>query len=217
MDKAKKILILSPHADDEILGCGGYMLKEIAQGAQVHVVYGTIGGDDVRQNFDERMAETKAVAAAVGFTFDVLYYHRDTLLDTIPARDIITAIDKHIAQFEPDEVFVNYPSNHQDHIKLYECTRTAMRLKEGYMPPFFALYEYPFISSTDRLNGGTLYLDITDCIEQKVELFHLYKSQVKLSPSPLNETGIRSLAAMRGLECGCPFAEKFYIQHIYRK
>ena len=61
------------------------------------------------------------------------------------------------------------------------------------------------------------YYNISDCIDKKIELFELYKSQVKNSPSPLNETGIRSLAAMRGLEAGCPYAEKFYIQRLYKE
>ncbi|MBR5101669.1 MAG: PIG-L family deacetylase [Muribaculaceae bacterium] len=213
----KKILIISPHGDDEILGCGGYMLRAVSEGAQVRVLYGTIGGDDCRQDYAMRLAETEAVARELGFTFGVIKENHDAILDLVPAREIITRIDHEIADFEPDEVFVNYPSLHQDHIHLYQCANTAMRLKEGYMPPFFALYEYPFINSTDKLNGGMMYFDISDVIERKIELFHLYKSQVKESPSPLNATGIRSLAAMRGLECGCAFAEKFYIQRVIKR
>ena len=172
---------------------------------------------DARQNIDERMAEVRAVTAELGATFSVIAYNHDTLLDTLPSVDIISALDKEIAALEPHEVFVNYPSNHQDHIKLYQCAVTAMRLKEGYIPPFFALYEYPFITSNDRLNGGMYYYNISDCIDKKIKIFEMYKSQVKTSPSPLNATGIRSLAAMRGLEAGCPFAEKFYIQRLYKE
>ena len=33
----KKILILSPHADDEILGCGGVIARYSREGHDVHV------------------------------------------------------------------------------------------------------------------------------------------------------------------------------------
>ena len=34
----KKVLILSPHADDEILGCGGYISKYSKLNYQINVV-----------------------------------------------------------------------------------------------------------------------------------------------------------------------------------
>ena len=34
----KNILIIAPHADDEILGCGATMAKEIAAGNNVYVL-----------------------------------------------------------------------------------------------------------------------------------------------------------------------------------
>ena len=34
----KKILILSPHADDEILGCGGFISKYSKQNYQIYVL-----------------------------------------------------------------------------------------------------------------------------------------------------------------------------------
>ena len=91
----------------------------------------------------------------------------------------------------------------------------AIRLREGYMPKFVALYEYPFVSDgLDIVRGGKVYHDITNVIDSKVELFKLYKSQVKESPSPLNEVGIKTLASIRGLECGMKFAEMFYVQKM---
>ena len=38
----KKILVLAPHADDEVLGCGGYLLHEAKKGSQIKIVIATI-------------------------------------------------------------------------------------------------------------------------------------------------------------------------------
>ena len=36
--KKQKILILSPHADDEVLGCGGIISKYSKEGHEINVV-----------------------------------------------------------------------------------------------------------------------------------------------------------------------------------
>ncbi len=213
---AKTILVIAPHADDEVLGCGGYMIKEIEKGAKVYVLFGTIGGSDVRQPIDERKSEVEKVAKACGFDYGVIAYNYDAMMDKIEDKKIIGVIDKAIADLKPDEVLVNYPSRHQDHKKMYECCMAAMRLKEGFMPPFFALYEYPFITNMEVPNGGLFYYNIEDVLDRKVSLFGLYKTQVKASPSPLNEEGIRSIARMRGMESGVKYAEMFYIQKLVK-
>lgn len=213
----KKILIVSPHADDEILGCYGYISSEIKKGALVHVIYGAVGGVDSKQVRNLRSEEIDNVACEVGFTWSVLSYDKDAEMDTMTDREVISYIDKQIAEFQPDEVFVNYPSRHQDHKKMYECTMAAMRLKEGFMPSFFALYEYPFITGVEVPNGGCMYFDITDRINDKCNVFSLYKSQVKSQPSPLNEEGIKALARIRGIECGVRYAEMFYVQKMLVK
>lgn len=212
----KKILIIAPHSDDEILGCGGYMLSQIKQGAQVHVVFGTVGGCDVRQPLERRLQEVDTVARETGYSYDILYHNKDAEMDTLPAREITTAIDGVLAKFKPDEVFVNYPSHHQDHVVMYQCTKAAMRLKEDVAPSLFALYEYPFVNSADKIPGGLFYYNINEFIDEKIRLFYHYKTQIKTLPSPLNEDGIRALARMRGLECGHTYAEMFYVQRIVK-
>ncbi|MBR6490373.1 MAG: hypothetical protein IKT03_07565, partial [Muribaculaceae bacterium] len=129
--------------------------------------------------------------------------------------EITAKLDKYIEQYRPDEIFVNYRSRHQDHIKMYDCAMASMRLKEGYMPKLIALYEYPFVSDgLDIVRGGKIYHDISDNIDKKVALFNIYASQVKEAPSPLNESGIKALASIRGLECGMKYAEMFYVQKM---
>ncbi len=213
--RRKKILIIAPHADDEVLGCGGYLLQQSRECAEIHIIFGTIGGADKRQDFSVRLSEAKAVSENLKANLVYLYSNKDALLDTIPSRDIITRLDKEIDEVRPDEIFINYRSHHQDHIKMYDCAMASIRLREGYMPQLVALYEYPFITeSADSINGGKMYCNISDVIDEKVALFNLYASQVRQSPSPLNEMGIRSLASVRGMECGVEYAEKFYVQKM---
>lgn len=216
MKEEKKILVIAPHADDEVLGCGGYLLHQKEQGAKIKILIATIGGEDVRQRFDERYAEFLAVCTMLDADWAApLYRDRDAKLDTIPSYNLTRDVDIVCDDFKPDEVFINYRSQHQDHIKLHDCAMASMRLREGYMPKLVALYEYPFVTDgMDIVKGGKMYHDISDNIGGKVELFNLYKSQVRQTPSPLNEKGIRTLAALRGMECGVEYAEKFYIQKM---
>ena len=42
-----RILVVAPHPDDEILGCGGVMARHVAGGDEVHVAIVTRGHPDV--------------------------------------------------------------------------------------------------------------------------------------------------------------------------
>ena len=215
MQNKKKILVLAPHADDEVLGCGGYLMHQKAEGAIIMIVVATIGGTDKRQNIDERKDEFLNVLNEIGAEGKVLYYGKDALLDTVTAFELTSRIDKIIDEFRPDEVFLSYKSRHQDHIKLYDCALASFRLREGYQPKLIALYEYPFVQDgLEPVKGGKMYHDISDVIDRKIAVFNLYKSQVRQSPSPLNGDGIRKFSSFRGIESGLEYAELFYVQKM---
>jgi len=214
-NKVKKILVIAPHADDEILGCGGYLLHQKDKGASIAIVVGTIGGTDIRQSYEVRINEFKSVCSALHAKGIVLYENKDAILDTVTSFELTTKIDKIVDEIKPNEVFINALSRHQDHVKLYNCAIASMRLREGYEPRMIALYEYPFtLQSYETPSGGKVYHNISDVIEQKVKLFELYKTQVRKSPSPLNRGGITALARIRGLESGCEYSEMFYLQKL---
>lgn len=208
----KTILIISPHGDDELLGMGGYIINEIQKGSKVHVIFGTDG--TCEENSKIRIKEIKSVSTLIGFTYEILYHNMDGILYKIPKNDIIGKIDKKINELKPDEFYSCYPSHHQDHEFIYECGKAAMRLKEGWIPKIYGLYEYIFVDPLSLPQGGLMYIDISNSIDKKLEAFKLYKSQNKKSPSPLNVDNIKTFAAMRGLQCGKQYAELIYIQKI---
>lgn len=211
----KRILVVAPHADDEVLGCGGYLLHQMEQGAEIKIVIAAIGGNDKRQDLTTRSEEFRTVCDALSAEGSVLLFYADAMLDTVPSFHITSQLDKVIDEFRPDEIFINYRSLHQDHIKMYDCALASVRLREGYSPKLVALYEYPFATTqVGPIGGGFMYHDISDCMDRKVALFELYKSQIRQSPSPLNKEGIMALARIRGVECGVEYAEKFYVQKV---
>lgn len=210
----KKILVIAPHADDEVLGLGGYLLQESRKGNSIFIIYGAIGGEDSRQDSSTRELELMSVVESLKATYRVLFYGKDAELDTVPSRSIISAIDNVVDEYRPDEVFINCTSHHQDHKKLYECAMASMRQREGYVPKMVALYEYPCLEPGEIIDGGRWYHGISDVIDAKCDLMEKYESQIRKAPSPINEEGIRSLAAIRGRECGEDYAELFYIQKM---
>ena len=210
----KKILIISPHGDDELLGMGGYIINEIQKGHKVHVMFGTDGTNE--ENSKLRIKEIESVSKFIGFTYEIMYHNMDGTLYQISKNDIIGKIDKRINELKPDEFYSCYPSHHQDHEFIYECCKAAMRLKEGFIPSIYGLYEYIFIDPLSLPQGGLMYIDISKSINKKLEAFKLYKSQNKKSPSPLTIDSVKTLAKMRGVQCGKQFAELIYIQKIIK-
>jgi LmbE family N-acetylglucosaminyl deacetylase len=69
---AERVLVLAPHPDDEVLGCGGLLVQLAAAGAAVHVLFLTdgAGGEPAAAAAayaERRRAEAAAVAELLGF------------------------------------------------------------------------------------------------------------------------------------------------------
>ena len=196
----KKILVISPHIDDEVLGVGGYMSKDYVKADVLLVNY-----------TEERLVEHINMKKIIGIeTTYTLYNDRDGKLDAYSNIYLIKEIDEILEKNKYDQLFIPYRSHHQDHQIVHDCCLAAIRLRQDVEPiPLVAMYEYPFINETP--NGGAWYLNIEDTINKKVNGFLENKSQLKRYPSPLSKKSVLTLARMRGMESGFKYAEKFYI------
>ncbi len=214
---SKRILVISPHADDEVLGCGGYLASQRDMGSEIHIAYATIGNSEKSPGEQERIQEAARVCERLHASHQILIENHDGELDMVPMRFFVSCYDGIFDTFRPDEVFVNYPSWHQDHKKVYDSAMAALRFRRGFMPRFVALYEYPFILNQNiHISGGLWYHDISGCLDEKIDIFNIYRSQIKSPPSPLNPDGIRQLAMVRGTESCVKYAELFYLQKMIR-
>lgn len=68
----KQVLVIAPHPDDDIIGCGGSIIKHIENGNEVHITYCTDTTDidcahmSCSEYYKKRIAEIHAAAKTLG-------------------------------------------------------------------------------------------------------------------------------------------------------
>jgi LmbE family N-acetylglucosaminyl deacetylase len=207
-----KTLVISPHADDEALGCGVWMQRN-----ECDVVIMALGDykryDGKPSNANGRRAEIRKCHDFLNVNKTIILTELDGRLDTVSQSELVGYLDE-IMQNEYEAILFPYPSRHIDHQVTYNVTLAALRLRAGKKMESLALmYEYPFITGFDKLGGGVFLQATEKEMESKIHAFELNASQIKERPCPLNADGIMRLAKFRGMECGTDYAEKFYLHH----
>ncbi|MDO8510008.1 MAG: PIG-L family deacetylase [bacterium] len=231
--KGKKLLVIAPHPDDEIFGCGGLIARFKREGGQVYVLYLTVGttrdfsGNGLSTE-EERQSEIKAVAEYLSFdgwkmAFPGNEYHLQ--LDGIPQKRLIDEIERgdtiSLEVIKPDVVATTsvYDYN-QDHRATANAALTATRPT----PPDFKSFQplviaYELPPSAWRSGHvsveNNLYVSLSEeDFKQKTTALGMYKSQLKNSHGPLSLYGVETLARMRGIESGVTLAEAFSLNRL---
>jgi LmbE family N-acetylglucosaminyl deacetylase len=220
--RAKRILVVAPHADDEVIGCGGMLAAEAAAGTQIALVVMAMGGvkhchlDDAATIAD-RVAEMEAAARHLGIgSTRVLFPGKDMRLESVPMIELVTALDAVLAE-GCDECYFPEPSHNLDHRRTHEAVLAALRPAGRQAPRLVATYEGTVVGWPSPAGpGGRLYVDVTTTLEAKVAALLAYRSQARTYPHPTSEEAVRRLAAMRGLECGLAAAERFHLLRMVR-
>jgi N-acetylglucosamine malate deacetylase 1 len=213
------VLVVAPHADDEVLGCGGLIAKRVAQGQEVQVVVCGIGG--LRQRgltamptISERRDELEAAGQALGVAgTSVLFCGQDMRLDTLPRLTLVSALDAVLDLRPYTEIYLPAPSVNHDHRVVHEAMLSALRPTVA-RPALrrICAYEYALSGWPHATgDGGNFYVDITATLAQKLTALACYQTQARPFPHPCSQGAVVALANYRGLECGLAVAEMFYI------
>ena len=200
-----KKLIISPHIDDDILGCGGIMDE------QTHVLY--CGMDEShlpnRPNVNDRLNEATNASKYLKHSFSVL----NNKVNYYSIQSLIPEFESIILQHQPDQIYIPHPSCNQDHRVTYEAILTALRPHDvNFFVKKVLIYEQPHVflwDYSDNINGAIKpnYFAPID-IEKKIKAYKLMPTQVRSFRSP--ET-LRSMAQLRGQQSNNEYAEAFQI------
>ncbi|MFH1890124.1 MAG: PIG-L family deacetylase [Candidatus Kuenenbacteria bacterium] len=216
---SKKILVVTAHPDDELLGVGATILKHIDKGDEINILILSDGetSKDSHQDIEGRASQAKQVADFLGVKELFLKQLPDQKFDTVPLLEINKIIEGVVKQVEPHIVYTHAPNDlNLDHQITCKSVLIACRPQPGFSVKKILAFET--LSSTewqvkDSANGfyPTHYENIDKYINKKIKALELYKGELKKYPHPRSSEGIRILAQYRGLEVGYNFAEVFQI------
>jgi LmbE family N-acetylglucosaminyl deacetylase len=208
------VLIIAPHALDEVLGCGGTVALAADAGVPVHVL--VLFGDGTGHDAKRRIAA--AAAARILGIGDVQFAgFPENRSDTIPLSDVVTAVEKALAAIKPGTVYVVHGGNlHVDHQTAFKATVTAVRPVPG--QPVTSLYGYEVPSSTDWAPSGVgepflpvRYVDISRALERKRKALEAYGFELRPVPHARSLDAVLNVAAGRGATVGLAAAEAFTV------
>ena len=170
------VLVLAPHPDDEVFGCGGALLRHVAAGDRVRVIIltdGAYGADASGEYPRRRQQESLEAAVVLGYGTPLFWGLPDRGLEYGEAliRRLLESIEETAA------ALVYAPSwreAHPDHSALALAAAEAVRRCRR--PLRLVLYEVGIPLSPNTL------LDITDLLERKRQAMACFTSQLARQP-----------------------------------
>ena len=208
----KKVLVIGAHPDDPESMCAGTMLKLKAMGAEVVAVYLTSGeagivGKTHEQARTIRQAEARKACEVLGVRA-VFLTQTDGNAEVNKER--YAEMKALIEAEQPDMVITHWPiDSHRDHrvcsILVYDAWRMTGR--------GFDLYYSEVMTGMQTQNfTPTLWVDITDYRDKKIEAYLCHESQeLEGAVKEYHDT----MERMRGMECQAKYAEAF-VQQLWK-
>jgi LmbE family N-acetylglucosaminyl deacetylase len=224
----KPMLVIAAHPDDEVLGCGGTIVRSTQEGRQVHIAIlgeGLTSRQPTREETDPAGLEDLALTAdKVGAFLGATAVHRfgypDNRFDQVPLLDVAKTIETLINELQPSQVFTQHGGDlNIDHAVTFRATMTATRPLAG--SPIRALFAYEVPSSSEwafekfapRFDPNQ-FVDITSTIDQKVRAMAMYETESRVFPHPRSPEALKAIARKWGSTVGFGAAEAF--QQIWK-
>ena len=218
LHKVKKVLVVAAHPDDEILGCGGTILK-LKKNNLIKVIFMTNGTDARGKN---KKASQKRIQGCLNL-FKKLKLNKplilnfpDNKMDSVPLLKIVKKIEEILSKFNPEVVFTHFDGClNIDHQITFKAAVTACRpLKKTSVKKILS-FEVPssteWALSKDKKFQPNYYINISKHIKEKILLMKYYKDEIRPFPHSRSLKSIKTLSEYRGASAGVKNAEAFYL------
>jgi len=223
----QRLLVISPHADDESFGCAGTIAKIKKLGGEVYILVMSVGdlkfynGKEGIVKGSTRIDEFGEVAEFLGVDgYDIAFTDAEShlRLDAVPQRDLIHIIEQKssvsLDRINPTMVALPAISYNQDHVATFRAGFTACRPmdpKVKTFPKIVLSYDNQTLFwnvDYDKFHPN-FHVDISDFLDIKLKALSLHKSQLRHSPHHCSIENMEYLARTRGHEISVAAAEAF--------
>jgi len=212
-------LVIAPHPDDEILGCGGVIARHQSLGEEVSVLVVSRG---ISELFESELIETtrqelRAAHEILKISQTQFLDFPAPRLDTIPRHELADAIGKVIREVQPNIVYLPHHGDlHIDHQAVFRAAMVACRPINNCSVRRVLSYETlsetewgaPFASEAFVPN---VFVDITPYLSRKLEAMASYRSQLKSPPHSRSLQAVEAQARLRGSTISVSAAEAFML------
>jgi len=218
----KNILIVAPHPDDEVLGCGGIIAKYSGEGSRVFVLVVTRGTPKLysADKIDNIRREARSAHGMLGVKETVFLDFPAPELDMISLAEISREITEVIKRFSITDLYIPHRGDiHGDHRVVFNaCLVAARPVGDCSVKSIFA---YETLSETewappfgDDAFIPTKFVDVSTIFNKKLEAMNCFKSQLKQFPNPRSIETLTALSKFRGSTVGFSHAEAFMVIRV---
>jgi N-acetylglucosamine malate deacetylase 1 len=217
-----RILVLAPHPDDEVLGCGGAIARHVSEGDEVAVAVLTnaargapeLYSDDQTTTLREEVLNAHKVLGVHYTIFEDLPAPK---LDAVPQYIIARTLSALVEQHCPETVYMPHSGDrHRDHWAVNQAAQVACRPYPG--TTVRRLLTYETLSETEWGDVNTAaafvpnwFVDISKYLSRKLQAMECYVSQLKCFPNARSLKAIEALSIIRGTTAGFSAAESFVL------
>ena len=216
----KKIVVIAPHPDDEVIGLGATISRFAAMNIEVSIL--TVSGH-LPPLYDQKSFSITKIEAEKAFkimnisNWEFLEIPA-TYVHQVPVAELNGKINNFLKKHNPDWVFIPFPDRHIDHRTIFEASVVSCRPINKNFPRVVLAYET--LSETHWNVPGIepafipdLFIDTTKYMKQKEEALNCYNSQICKNPHRSVEA-CKALAKFRGSQNGCDYAEAFKVVRV---
>lgn len=219
-----KYLVVIAHPDDEVLGAGGSIYKLVQHGntVEVCILSSKAAARMFRRSDDELESDMLNSFERIGISKAYKENFPNIKFNNVNHLELVQFIEKTIIESKPDIVITHHPADvNNDHLHTSMACQAAVRLfqRQPKYKPINELWYMEVPSSTEWcLNTGmskfepNLFIEIgEDGVEKKIEALSDYDGVMRDFPHPRSREALTGLAAHRGAQSGCNYAEAFQL------
>lgn len=213
-------LVVVAHPDDEVLGAGATIHKLIEDGNKVAVAI-MVSQAAARKDLSSTLSDDEAEALSIiGVEKKYEADFPNIKMNIVPHLELVQFIESCIEDWRAEAIITHHPSDtNNDHVMTSYAVQAASRLfqrKPGVPALKELLYmevpsstEWSFDSSANRFTPNFFVEIGKKGVETKIKALSAYKGVMRPYPHPRSNEALEGLAAYRGVQAGCNYAEAF--------
>lgn len=214
-------LLVVAHPDDEVLGAGATISK-LSKEHQVDVCIISAAAQARTLRPDDAALSDDIHKSSGLLNIKNIYYgdFPNIKMNQEPHLHLVQFIEKAILESKADVVITHHPSDtNNDHmhtslacqaaIRLFQRRTDVKPLQEFWYMEVLSATEWSVNTSMNRFMPN-LFIEVgEDGVESKVKALSPYRDVMRPFPHPRSPEAIKGLAAYRGVQANCNYAEAF--------